>query len=247
MTARGTASALAPLAALALVSRRPLRRAVVRSAVDVVTWGLDDVADGAGPFVFAANHPSALDAPLLRSVLEPVVGPVTVVSAAGSGGATGVVSFAAARLALRAGRSVVVFAESERSDDGELRAFGDEAARLAVETGAELVPVALSGSFAALPPWRVLPKAGRPRVAVTFARPIPTAASAEPGELASRAEREVGAAIDGMRGPWFAAQRAHAESARPDEADSGKRPARWRRIWNSSGTDARAARRRTWS
>lgn len=248
MTARGTASTLAPLVALAVVARRPLRRAAVRVAVDASTWGLDDVAEASGPFVFAANHPSALDGPLLRSVLEPVVGPVVVTSALRSGhGVAGAVSLGAARLALRAGRSVVVFAESERADDGDLRAFDETAARLAADAGAALVPVAIAGTFAALPPWRTLPRPGRRRVSVTFARPIPTSARDEPAELAHRVERAVRTAVDGTRGPWFAAHLAHADSTGSHGADSGVQRARWRRIWDSSSRDARSARRRTWS
>lgn len=248
MSTRGAASVIAPLAALALVARRPLRRAAVRASVDTVVWGLDDVAEARGPFVFAANHPSALDGPLLRSVLEPVVGPVAVASEAGGfgRGRGGAVSLGAARLTLRAGRSVVVFAEEERADDGDLRGFGSAAARLAQEAGVPLVPVAIDGTFAALPPWRALPRAGRPRVSLTFERPIPAGASDEPGQLAQRAERAVQTAVDGTRGPWFAAHRAHAGSVEADGADSPTGSARWRRIWDSTSTDTRSARRRTW-
>jgi 1-acyl-sn-glycerol-3-phosphate acyltransferase len=247
MTTRGRASALAPLVALALVARRPLRRAVVRASVGTVVWGLDDVAESRGPFVFAANHPSALDGPLLRSVLEPVVGPVMVVSVAGGfGGGRGVVSLGAARLTLRAGRSVVVFAEEERADDGALREFGTAAARLARDAGVPLVPAAIDGTFAALPPWRALPVPGRPRVSVTFARPIPTGAGDEPARLAQVAERAVRTAVDGTRGPWFAAHRTHADPVGSDASDSPTGDARWRRIWNSTSRDTRSARRRTW-
>jgi 1-acyl-sn-glycerol-3-phosphate acyltransferase len=256
MTTRGTAPALAPLVALALVARRPLRRAVVRASVDAVVWGLDDVAESDGPFVFAANHPSALDGPLLRSVLEPVIGPVAVASVAGgSGGSSargsggrrgGAVSLAAARLTLRAGRSVVVFAEEDRADDGALRDFGTAAARLARDAGVPLVPVAIDGTFAALPPWRALPVPGRPRVTVTFARPIPTGASDEPTGLAQVAERAVRTAVAGTRGPWFDAHRTHAGPVGSDASDSPSGDARWRRIWDSTSRDTRSARRRTW-
>ncbi|RUR00862.1 lysophospholipid acyltransferase family protein [Labedella endophytica] len=248
MIRRATVSPLLPLAAVAVLAHRPLRRAAVRAAVDVVTWGVEEIAEGTGPFVFAANHPSSLDGPLLRSVLEPVVGPVAVASdAAGLGrGAAGAVGLGAARVTLRAGRSVVVFAEAERADDGDLRGFGTAAARLAIEAGAPLVPVAIDGTFAALPPWRPLPRAGRPRVTVTFSRPIPAGASDEPAELAHRAEQAVQTAIDGTRGPWFAAHLAHAGSGEGDGAESHSGRARWRRIWGSTRTDARPARRRTW-
>jgi len=256
MTTRGTASAVAPLVALALVARRPLRRAVVRASVDTVVWGLDDVAESHGPFVFAANHPSALDGPLLRSVLEPVVGPVAVATVAGGFGGGigrgpgvgpgGAVSLGAARLTLRAGRSVVVFTEEERADDGALRRFGTAAARLARDAGVPLVPVAIDGTFAALPPWRALPVPGRPRVSVTFVRPIPTGAGDELAELARVAEHAVRTAVDGVRGPWFAAHRTHADPAGSDASDSPSGDARWLRIWNSTSRDTRSARRRTW-
>lgn len=247
MIGSSRATPLVPLLAAAVLARRPLRRAAVGLAVDATTWGLEEVAESARPIVFAANHPSALDAPLLRSVLEPVIGPVVVLPGAGraAGPRADAAVVRAATIALRAGRSVVVFAETERSDDGDLRRFGDTAARIALAADAPLVPVALSGTFAALPPWRPVPRVGRPSVTVTFGRPILPGANTEPAALALHAEGAVATAVEGARGSWFAAHRAHAASGSSDGTDSGATTARWRRIWDST-QNTRSARRRTW-
>jgi 1-acyl-sn-glycerol-3-phosphate acyltransferase len=67
---------------------------------------------------------------------------------------------------------VMMFPEGTRSADGSLGQFKDGAFRLAIETQADLFPLALRGTRAALPKhaWRF----GRSRALVTCGRPIST-------------------------------------------------------------------------
>ena len=77
---------------------------------------------------------------------------------------------AAARV--RAGRSVVVFAEGTRSPDGRLLPFKKGGFILAIESGAPIVPIAISGSRAVLGKENLDIKRGTIDVAIMD--PIPT-------------------------------------------------------------------------
>ncbi len=73
---------------------------------------------------------------------------------------------------LERGMPVVIFPEGTRSRTDELLDFKDGAFRLAIETGAELLPIAVAGTRSALPKhsWRFGRSCGR----VTLGRPIET-------------------------------------------------------------------------
>jgi len=68
---------------------------------------------------------------------------------------------------------VLIFPEGTRSPDGQLLPFKDGAFRLAIETGAHVLPIAVSGTEHALRKgdWRPSPARGLIRVGA----PIPTA------------------------------------------------------------------------
>src|SRR5262249_24056523 len=74
---------------------------------------------------------------------------------------------------LARGMPVMLFPEGTRSKVGQLLPFKDGAFRLAIETGAELLPLAVAGTGTALPKhsW----KFGRAQGRVTVGTPIPTA------------------------------------------------------------------------
>jgi 1-acyl-sn-glycerol-3-phosphate acyltransferase len=74
---------------------------------------------------------------------------------------------------LERGVPVMLFPEGTRSKDGQLLPFKDGAFRLAIETGADVLPVAVTGTSAALPKhsWVF----GRSEGRVTVGTPIPTA------------------------------------------------------------------------
>jgi 1-acyl-sn-glycerol-3-phosphate acyltransferase len=92
---------------------------------------------------------------------------------------------------LRAGESVACFPEGTRSRDGTIRPFKGGPFLMAIEAGVPVVPVALIGTGAVLPPkgFRVRPGVIRVRVG----SPIPTAGLTpnERGELARRVRDEV--------------------------------------------------------
>lgn len=173
---------------------------VVRALVRPVVLGLfrpqvegADHLPATGPVILAGNHPSTLDQffpPVLshrrvtylakseyftrpgllgramRLLLESI-GMVPL----DRGGAT------AAEAALRRGREVLagggvlgIYPEGTRSPDGRLHRGKTGVARLALSTGAPVVPIAVIGSRALMPPGARLPRPGR--VAVRIGEPL---------------------------------------------------------------------------
>jgi 1-acyl-sn-glycerol-3-phosphate acyltransferase len=151
-----------------------------------------------GGCIVVANHSSHADTAVLLAALPPKAKPVfgaaadywfdvpvrrfIATSLAGvlpvrrSGGGSYDALLAAARPALRAGRTVVIYPEGTRSTDGTIGEFRSGALRLARECGVPIVPVALTGTA------DVLPKGGRWSPApmqVRIGEPVdPTTASA---------------------------------------------------------------------
>ncbi len=156
----------------------------------VETQGLDRV-DLSRPHVFAANHQSLLDAvvlyaalpvPLLFIVKEelrrvPLLG--TYMSAMGmifirrrqQRRSLEAMGLCAQRLA--EGRSILIFPEGTRSTGGEVGSFKPGAFVPPIDAGAAVVPVAIEGTSAILPPGGFRVRPGRIRLAV--GHPIATA------------------------------------------------------------------------
>lgn len=83
----------------------------------------------------------------------------------------------AARLARSDGSSIIIFPEGTRSPDGRLQPFKKGAFMLALQSGIEIVPVAVTGSRDILPKGSWRPRAGR--IIVRFGPPLQTAGYTE--------------------------------------------------------------------
>jgi 1-acyl-sn-glycerol-3-phosphate acyltransferase len=88
---------------------------------------------------------------------------------------------------LREGEPLVIFPEGGRSPDGRLQPFRPGAFRLALATGAPVVPVTIVGAFDAWPPQRRFPRPGR--ITITYHAPL--AGSALPPDADRRARPEL--------------------------------------------------------
>ena len=130
-----------------------------------------------GGCIVVANHSSHADTAVLLAALPPKAKPVfgaaadywfdvpvrrfVATSLAGvlpvrrSGDGSYAALLAAARPALKAGRTVVIYPEGTRSTDGTVGGFRSGALRLARECGVPIVPIAVLGTA------DVLPKGGR--------------------------------------------------------------------------------------
>jgi 1-acyl-sn-glycerol-3-phosphate acyltransferase len=134
----------------------------------LITWGVRVVVAGhenvpAGPAVYAANHGSALDIPILFGHLPvdfriihkrslyyiPVVGAYLYLGGhigIDRGSAFGARrSLAGAAERIRCGTSVAVFPEGTRSRDASVRTFKRGSFVLALSAGVPVVPVSLAG------------------------------------------------------------------------------------------------------
>jgi 1-acyl-sn-glycerol-3-phosphate acyltransferase len=149
--------------------------------------GLENIPDG--PAILAANHQSFLDNLLLPLVVKrrrvvflgkaeyfdkwylrwffkgAGVIPIRRESRAGSEMALGT-----AVEALRSGKLIGIFPEGTRSPDGRLHRGKTGVARLALDARVPIVPVAIVGTYRALPYDRKVPRPGR--VTVTFGKPL---------------------------------------------------------------------------
>jgi 1-acyl-sn-glycerol-3-phosphate acyltransferase len=139
------------------------------------------------------------------------------------------------------GWSLVMFPEGTRSPDGWTRRFRLGAAYLAAQAQVPVVPVALVGSFAAMPRGRGWPRPGRPEVHVRYGRPIHLRDGEEPRAFGARISAAVATLLDEDRSDWYAAAVRAAAGTTP--SPSGPDVARWRRVWESSASPTTRHRR----
>jgi 1-acyl-sn-glycerol-3-phosphate acyltransferase len=198
-------------------ARRGARRvttAWARSLLRVV--GVSVVVQGArhipeGPAVYAANHGSVLDIPVLfghlpvdfrivhkRSLyLVPVVG--LYLYAAGHIGIDRASAFRArqslrrAAEKIRRGASILVFPEGTRSAHGEVAPFKRGSFVLAVRSGAPIVPLSLAGVKAVMPAGLRGMRPGTVHLIVHPAMPTAGRAPEDAGRLAEEVRRIVAA------------------------------------------------------
>lgn len=181
---------------------RAVLRPIVLGALHPTVEGLANVPDE-GPAILCANHLSMLDPILVPLLLErPIVflakseyfhtGPsrwlfdsLGVVPVAREGGSAARASLDRGTEVLRSGGLLCLFPEGTRSPDGRLYRGKTGPIRLALHTGAPIVPVGLSGTREVIPPHTFLPRLGA-RVTVRFGAPLEVGGRAD---LRSEADR----------------------------------------------------------
>jgi 1-acyl-sn-glycerol-3-phosphate acyltransferase len=170
-----------------------------------------------GPVVFVSNHVSALDIPILFAVLPrsfrivyksslqyvPLLGQFlkaarhVAIDRSRAFHAKKSLDKAAARI--RGGLSVALFPEGTRSGTGEVRGFKRGSFRLAVASGAPVVPVTLIGVERRVQPPRIL----KGEMVVRFDAAIETGSAlpsdADGSALAARVERVVADNLEGTK------------------------------------------------
>jgi 1-acyl-sn-glycerol-3-phosphate acyltransferase len=224
---------------------RPLAHALASPAVH----GEELVELVDAPAIFAANHASHLDTPLLLSLLPPRFRHRTVVAAAADhffdrrwkahlwAGALNAIPIERHRVNRRSadlaaellaeGWSLVIFPEGGRSPDGWFQPFRGGAAYLAVRTGRPVVPVHLAGTR------RLLPKDARwvrrGRTAIRFGMPMVPDAAEDARRFGARIEATLAAMADEAASDWWSARRRAVMGATP--APTGPDASAWRRAW----------------
>jgi 1-acyl-sn-glycerol-3-phosphate acyltransferase len=264
--------------------QRGLLKPVVWSQTRVSVQGLEYLEGLRGPAVFIANHSSHLDTPLILGSMPRRFADRLAVGAAADYffdarwrafttalvfNAFPVERYGSRRLRGLAGKlvdeawSLLLFPEGTRSQDGWMNPFKLGAAALCVGKGIPCVPIALRGTFGAMPRGRNWPRPGRPKVVVRYGRPLYPEAGQSVREFSASMLGEVTRLWAEEDLGWYQALRSSAAgaiaaptgpaaiAATPADvpadqlADSEGRPparivpapdggAKWRRVWEST-------------
>jgi 1-acyl-sn-glycerol-3-phosphate acyltransferase len=175
-----------------IVPRLWSRIIATATGVKVKVEGMENLKDDR-PYIFAANHQSqydifALDGYFMvdfRWVAKKELSRIPLVGRAmglagtvfidRSKGRKAVKSLAEAAKRIANGTSVVVFPEGTRSPDGRLQPFKSGAMYLAIKSGVEIVPVAITGGFEIMQknsfliwPGNMLVRVGKPVSPVSY-------------------------------------------------------------------------------
>lgn len=223
-------------------------RPLVRSQLRVQVEGLEVLRDLAGPVVFVSDHTSHLDAPLVLTTLPERWRRRTAVAAAADyffdtwpravGSTMAFSTFPMERRTggsspaaelLFEGWSLLVFPEGTRSKDGWAATYKRGAAHLALAAGAPLVPIAVRGSFTAMPRGRSWPVPGRPPVRVRYGTPLHARSGEDAAALTDRLRAQVSRLTDEDGSDWYAAMRRSVDGTTP--AATGPEASHWRRVW----------------
>ena len=157
-----------------------------RALFAVEYHGVENIPER-GAVIIAGNHPSYLDPVLVMLPVKrkirfmawdalfkvPVLGQL--IRAMGSfpvdiRKGKGESAFREAVKVLSSGDALGIFPEGQRSEEGPMGELRTGVARLAVETGAAIVPVTIGGAYRAWPKWKLLPKPAK--IIVRYHPPI---------------------------------------------------------------------------
>jgi len=161
-------------------------RPIFRLLFSLEYHGLENVPES-GPVILAGNHPSYLDPLLIGLPIQrvikymawdalfrvPVLGwfvrslgafPVDIRKGRGEA------AFREAIRVLESGHALGIFPEGQRSERGPMGELRTGVARLAIETGAQIVPITIGGASRAWPKWRLLPRPAK--IIVRYHEPI---------------------------------------------------------------------------
>lgn len=234
---------------------RPLVAAIAQPSV----VGADRLEVVTAPVIFAANHSSHLDGPLLLSVLPDRFRNKTVTVAAADyffssrlraayfSFATNAVPIDRVKVSRRSahqaavliedGWSLLIFPEGGRSPDGWGHEHRGGAAWLAARCGRPVVPVYIKGT------GRLFPRGARRlyvgKTSVTFGTPIQPDLPAR--QLVTRIENAIAALADEASTDWWSARQRAARGETPGLR--GPDASEWRRAWALGPSPKDRARR----
>jgi 1-acyl-sn-glycerol-3-phosphate acyltransferase len=228
--------------------------------------GLDRLADLEGPVVFAANHHSHVDTPLMLSAIpEPwrhhiVIGAAADyffgnrVTAPLSALVIGAIPIERNKVGRKSaddaaaliddGWSMLIFPEGGRSPDGWGQPFRGGAAYLSLRCGVPVVPVHIEGTGRILRKGRNVPQPSS--TTITFGPPLRPLDGEDSRRLAARIEAEVASLADETLYDWWTARRrAHAGET---PSLQGPELGAWRRTWQlgDRGPKRRRPSKRRW-
>jgi 1-acyl-sn-glycerol-3-phosphate acyltransferase len=268
---------------------RAVRNVLQRGVLKQYAWaktrpqieGLDLLESLRGPAIFVANHSSHLDTPLILGSLPRRIADRTAVGAAADYFFTSTAVSVTTALMFNAfpvdrygsrrggvslpaeliddGWSLLLYPEGTRSHDGWMSSFKMGASRLCVSMGIPVVPVAVRGTFAAMPRGKALPTRTGTRLVVRFGRPLHPQEGDSVTDFRARMLRHIAALWAEEDLGWYQSLRAAEEgrltlpegrtTALPLTAtpvEQGKPVAEWRRVWEATRPSMGDGRRKVW-
>jgi 1-acyl-sn-glycerol-3-phosphate acyltransferase len=228
--------------------------------------GVDNLERLSGPVMFIANHASHMDTPLVLCSLPKAWRERTAVAAAADyffdvrwRAATTALVFntfpiertggkratATARMLVEEGWNLLVFPEGTRSRDGWIGRWRHGAASLSLEYGIPAVPIALRGTFAAMPRGRSWPMRGRYPVSVRFGPPLHPQPDEDFRSMSRRMQDAMARLWEEDRSTWWESlkRQASGETKLPTGPDGP----RWLRVWEATRPLPRRRPPRVWS
>jgi 1-acyl-sn-glycerol-3-phosphate acyltransferase len=245
--------------------QRYVLKPVVWNETRVRVEGLEVLDTVRPPVLFVSNHSSHLDAPLVLCSLPREWAERTAVGAAADyffdvwwrAASTALVfnafpieragsrkSTGTARQLVEEGWNLVVFPEGTRSRDGWVQRFRHGAARLAVELELPIVPIAIRGSYSAMPRGAGWPRRGRFPISVRYGEPIVPGEDEDFRTLSARMFQSLSRLWDEDRTTWWESLKR--ESAGETPQPSGPEAAQWRRVWEATRPIATGTPSRAW-
>jgi 1-acyl-sn-glycerol-3-phosphate acyltransferase len=252
---------------------KAVREGILRYAFKPLVWtetdprveGLDNLEGLTPPVMFVANHASHIDTPLILCSLPNEWRARTAVAAAADyffdvwwRAATTALIFNTfpieraggkratdtARKLVDEGWNLVVYPEGTRSRDGWVGRIRHGAARLCLEYGIPAVPLALRGTFSAMPRGRSWPLPGRMPISVRFGLAVHPQDGEDFRGLSKRLQQALAQLWDEDATTWYESLRRAAAGATPPM--SGPAGPRWLRVWESTRPLPRPGRPRVW-
>ena len=243
-----------------------IMRPLLQNELTLRIHGREHLEGVEGPLIFFSNHTSHLDATLIMISLPDEWQAKTAVGAArdyffdvwwrqaftalvyggfpidrgkGGSGATD-----KARELIRDGWSLVVFPEGTRSPDGNVQRFRHGTARLAIEEGIGVSPIAIRGAFQAMPKGRSWPKPGRLPVTLRYGKPIFPEEGETHQDLSRRMSQAIAQMFDEDRTTWWESLKRAERGETPSLA--GPAGPAWRRRWEGTRPVPRRGPAKTW-
>ena len=239
-----------------------LMRPVMSFLATPTRKGLDRLENFEGPAVFAANHQSHVDTPLLiTSIPEPwrhelVIGAAadyffnTKATSAISALAIGAVPIDRTKVSRQSGDmiseligegwSLLIYPEGGRSPDGWAQPFRGGAAYLSIRCEVPVIPIHISGTGKILRKGRNLPR--RSKSTVTFGYPMKSENGESARSFSARVEKEVRGLADETASSWWDARQRSYRNSSPSL--TGPEIGAWRRSWALSDNDGKTKKRR---